>query len=196
MTNISYPLHKVIAELFDQKVLLFDRHNENIILLDAFQKAMNSLCLYLQEHPIIRPRPNEVGNDIEEFVINYLRKHAISASRPSTRSGKGKANAYPNIFIPSKPTPIYLEVKSYAAANKNTSLRSFYLSPSQDPKICHDAHHLLIGFEVIRDGNEFRPVAWTLTDLYNLPCSIKTEYNSDNKSLYRPEFILDSNRLS
>jgi hypothetical protein len=88
-----------------------------------------------------------------------------------------------------------LELKSYAAANHGTTQRSFYLSPAEDPKISDDGHHLLVGFEIERNGNFYTPVAFEIVDLYGLDCDMKAEFNSDNKRLYEKHRILAQERV-
>lgn len=156
---------------------------------------MRAVCLEIQKNPIKRPRPNEVGNDIEPFVIDMLKQEGLSANPPQTVTGKGKATGYPDVKIEMDGLPIYLEVKTYAIKSHNTTMRSFYLSPSDDPKVTEDAHHILVGFEVERSGDLFAPVAFELIDLYGLECDMKFEFNSDNKRLYDCKRILKSERV-
>jgi hypothetical protein len=88
-----------------------------------------------------------------------------------------------------------LELKSYAAANHGTTQRSFYLSPAEDPKISDDGHHLLVVFDIERNGNFYTPVAFEIVDLYGLDCDMKAEFNSDNKRLYEKHRILAQERV-
>jgi hypothetical protein len=158
-------------------------------------EAMRDACKAVQAKPIERPRPNEVGNDMEPFVIAALAARKLRAAAPKTKAGKGKSTGYPDVKIETGGVPVYLEVKSYAAANHGTTQRSFYLSPAEDPKVSDDGHHLLVGFEIERNGNFYIPVAFEVVDLYGLDCDMKAEFNSDNKRLYEKHRILAQERV-
>ena len=146
----NIPFEIIIQALFSTKVKKFDLNNKsNKTLLKTIAKAMCEVCKSIQAKPIKRNRPNEVGNDIEDFVISVLQKYKIKASTPLTKSGRKKSVAYPDIKIKNLGLPVYLEVKTYAQNPKNTSLRSFFLSPSRDPKVTEEAFHLSVGFEIV-----------------------------------------------
>jgi hypothetical protein len=190
------PFEVVMKGLCGASVLKYEiSEGNNEKTLELISNAMRSVCLAIQENPIKRPRPNEVGNDIEPFVINMLKKAGLNAIPPKTVTGKGKATGYPDVKIQIDGHPIYLEVKTYAIKSHNTTMRSFYLSPSDDPKVTEDAHHILVGFEVERTGNLYSPVAFELVDLYGLECDMKFEFNSDNKRLYQNSRILRRERV-
>ncbi len=190
------PFEVVIKSLYGARVLPFSRGNalhqgvlKNIVI------AMRDVCRTVQKSPINRPRPNEVGNDFEPFVISSLNKAGLSSAAPRTRSGKGKSTGYPDVRLETSLGPVFLEVKTYAAANHETTQRSFYLSPTDEPKVHEDGLHLLVGFEVARQGNNFTPVGFTVVDLYGLDCDMKFEFNSDNRRLYETHRLLHSERV-
>jgi len=190
------PFEVIMRSLCSASVIKFDTtEGKNDQTLELIAKAMRAVCRAIQKDPIQRPRPNEVGNDIEPFVINMLKQRGLNASPPKTTTGKGKATGYPDVKIEMSGLPIYLEVKTYAIKSHKTTMRSFYLSPSDDPKVTEDAYHILVGFEVERTGNLYAPVAFELVDLYGLECDMKFEFNSDNKRLYEHERILRSERV-
>ena len=187
----NIPFEIIIQALFAKNVKKFDpRVKSNGMLLKTIAKAMCEVCKRIQAKPIKRNRPNEVGNDIEAFVISALQQYKIKAGTPKTKSGKQKSTAYPDIKITKNGLPVYLEVKTYAQNSRNTSLRSFFLSPSRDPKVTEEAFHLAVGFEIAQTGNNFYPVAFKIIDLYGLDCDMKAEFNSDNKRLYQKNRIL------
>jgi len=109
----------------------------------------------------------------------------LRACIPQTQSGKRQSAAYPDIKIKTKKDPIYLEVKTYSEQSKKQSLRSFYLSPSKNPKVTETAFHLAVAFEIVQQGKLFYPKAFQIIDLYGLECDMKVEFNSDNKRLYQ-----------
>lgn len=190
------PFECVIKSLYGASVEKFDPVNKkNKATLALLVTAMHDACKAVQANPIQRPRPNEVGNDMEPFVIAALKEHSLEAAAPKTKGGKGKSTGYPDIRIKTDDLPIYLEVKTYAAANQGTTQRSFYLSPAEDPKVSGDGHHLLVGFEIQRKGNLYTPVAFEIVDLYGLDCDMKAEFNSDNKRLYEEHRILARERV-
>ena len=194
MKNI--PFEEAVIELYGVTVEKFDAENENNQkILDRITKAMRNACKMIQLNPIERPRPNEVGNEMKEFVIDALCKEGLEAFRPKTKDGKGKSAGYPDIRISTDDIPIYLEVKTFSADNYNTTQRSFYFSPTDNPKITDNAHHLLIGFEMAQKKNLYTPEAFEIVDLYGLSCDIKFEFNSHNKKLYENERILVKERV-
>jgi hypothetical protein len=190
------PFEVVIRSLCSANVEKFDATcDPNIRLLGQLKDALRAACQKVQENPIERPRPNEVGNDMEPFVIDALRNAGLDAAPPRTRNGKGKSTGYPDARIETDNLPVFLEVKTYAAANHATTQRSFYLSPADDPKVFEDGYHLLVGFEIVRSGNLFKPVAFEIVDLYGLECDMKSEFNSDNKRLYEDARLLAKERV-
>ena len=191
------PFEVIVQHLYGTSVERFDIEiPANMHILRHLAQAMQRVCRKVQRDPIVRPRPNEVGNDMEPFVIEALRQERLLASRPRAISGRGKSTGYPDIMIRTSGLSIYLEVKTFARKNYSTTQRSFYFSPTDDPKVTEDAHHLAVGFEIERTGNEFTPVGFDILDLYGLPCDLKSEFNSDNRRLYDKKRILFEQRVS
>ncbi|MCZ0931731.1 MAG: hypothetical protein OXJ52_01065 [Oligoflexia bacterium] len=181
----DFPYEIIIKSIFNKKVKKFDT-DKNKICLNRMAQAMKDICK--KSESIRKSRRNEVGNAMENIVILALNRYKLSAEKPKTSKGKNKTTGYPDIKIKTSDTPIYLEVKTYEKKNYQTSFRSFYFSPSKDPKI--DAFHLLVGFEIIEKDNNFIPVAFELLDLYGLKCDLKYEFNSNNRRLYNKKHIL------
>lgn len=201
----SQPFYQVIEQLYGYRVLPLPEAGRPT-LLAALKPAFELVCQTVAARPIIRPRPNEVGNDMEPFVRNALNSSGFQARAPRTKSGVGKSTGYPDLDVSwpgSESGPgnashqgaeFYLEIKTYAGKNKYTTQRSFYLSPAEDPKITRESIHLAVGFEIERQGNSYWPVGFELVDVYDLPCDLKQEYNSDNKRLYEARRKLLSGR--
>lgn len=190
------PFEVVIMALCGVAVVPFDRTKpENIDIIASVSDAMRSACQKVRANPIERPRPNEVGNDMEPFVIAALNAHGLVSAAPKTGDGKGKSTGYPDVRVKRDDVPIYIEVKTYAAKNRQTTQRSFYLSPSETPKVVEDAIHLLVGFEIEREGNFYKPAAFEIVDLYGLDCDMKAEFNSDNRRLYDDSRVLVHERV-
>jgi hypothetical protein len=180
------PFDLIIKALCNVSVLPFDRGDQaHAALLDRIASAMEDAGRAVKANPIVRARPNEVGNDMEPFVIEALKRRGLSAAAPTTRDGSGKATGYPDVRISGDP-PLFIEVKTYAVGKPSTTMRSFYLSPSETPKVWEDGIHLLVGFAMRREGDRYWPVAFSIVDLFGLPCDMKAEFNSDNRRLYDP----------
>jgi len=203
------PFEVIVKALCNVSVHKFDLDDPlNIANLEKIREAMQLAGVAANKTPIQRPRPNEVGNDMEPFVVNALKEVGFIASPPKTRAGKGKSTGYPDVLILTKGTPIYLEVKTYAAANHQTTQRSFYMSPTDDPKVNIDAYHLVVGFEVEDKGGNgnrddrnrelrnYCPAAFTLVDLYGMDCDMKSEFNSDNRQMYEAHRILKQEKIA
>ena len=179
------PFQVVIRGLYGTVVKKFDKKAEdNQETLKRITEAMRKACKAVPANPIKRTRPNEAGNDMKEFVLKALCEERLEAIPPRTKSGKVRFTGYPDIKIESTNVPIYLQVKTFADASYKTALRSFYLSPADDPKVTDDAHHLLVGFKMIRDGNLYFPATFEIVDLFGLGCDLKPEFNSNNNRLY------------
>ena len=91
LSNLLRPLRDIpfevlIRGLFDRRVEPFDKTPAgNAKLLDVLGSAMHEVCLHVQANPIERNRPNEVGNDMEDPVIEQLRRAGLDAIRLKIR---------------------------------------------------------------------------------------------------------------
>ena len=168
-----------IRSLTGCRVLEFDRNDKkNKKLLNKLKEAAQISLKTAYRKGIKTKRPNEAGNQIEPFVINSLNKVGLKAEKPKSRKGKIKIAGYPDIEISDEyGRTIYLECKTYSALTKGQSFRTFYFSPSKDPKITKDAFHLLLSFELSqrkrKKGPIFVPVSWQLYTLENLKVQIR-----------------------
>lgn len=121
---------------------------DDAALIDALEKAARLTAQLVTQSPIRRPRPNEVGNDLEPFVVRAASECGLAASSPKSKTGRGQQTGYPDILIrDAKGRNTYLEIKSFAAGSPATTMRSFYLSPSANPKVCLDARHSFLALE-------------------------------------------------
>jgi hypothetical protein len=189
------PFNLVIESLYDKKVLHFDlEKKENIILLENLKKiAKNTSELVKESGGIKSERANEVGNYIEVFVKKALEKIGYKIITKVTKSGKSKSSGYPDIQFQDDFNQIcYLECKTFNLKNINTTHRSFYLSPSQDPKVNQDGFHLALSFEIEKNiqKKSYYCVSYKIINIEQLPCDLKHEFNSDNKRLYSKQTIL------
>ncbi|HPC66460.1 MAG TPA: hypothetical protein PLL96_04075, partial [Syntrophorhabdaceae bacterium] len=152
---------------------------------------------------ILRPRPNEVGNDIEPFIKNALNSLNLNADVPTGPSGSKKTTGYPDILFWFNEKPYYLECKTYNIENIATTQRSFYFSPSDEFKVIYDALHFLMSFEIYVDGESgrnhiYKCRHYKILSLESLSLDVKYEFNSDNKRMYSGEagtIILDEGEI-
>jgi len=196
------PLKLVIEVIAGCKIIPFDDHNkEDIRLLGDLKKSAAIAGAEFNKLGVTRPRPNEVGNDIEPFIIMALNKVDCKATVPLTATGKKKSAGYPDVeFIDNSGRTNYLECKTYNIENIDTTQRSFYLSPSPDFKITKDAHHFIMSFEVYAVGRKgkntlYKCRSWKVLTLDELDVDVKYEFNTDNKRLYASKLILAEGNL-
>lgn len=137
---------------------------------------------------------------MEPFVVEALSHVGLRAHKPIAKSGRRKAAGYPDIQIEYESGRIaYLDCKTYNTLTKDQSFRTFYFSPSEDPKITRDAFHLLISFELgtaERKGRKaFIPISWQIYTLDKLLVQVKHEFNASNRELYIKEALLAEGRI-
>ncbi len=191
LKNIPFGL--VIKSMTGFEVIQFDRDKvEDKNLLQKISQAAEITGREIAGMGgIKRPRPNEVGNDLEPFMEKALKSIGYAdTGTPKGKSGKGKAVGYPDRGFTDNGRAVYLELKSYAKESLNSTMRSFYLSPSDDFKVNKDALHLLIAFEIDREGNAFFVSGWKIITVDKLLVDVKYEFNSDNKRLYASHAVL------
>ncbi len=143
----------------------------------------------INKEGIRRPRPNEVGNDIEAFVVKALNESGLHADKPTGPDKKKKTMGYPDILFWHKEQPFYLECKTYNVENRETHQRSFYFSPSEEFKVIYDAPHLLLSYEIYVAGEQglnhiYKCKHYKILSIELLSLDVKYEFNSDNKRLY------------
>jgi hypothetical protein len=198
------PFNLVIESMTGKKVLSFDFNNsdhEKILAL-LKQSALHS-GKEINKAGILRPRPNEVGNDIEPFVKNSLNSLNLNGDVPTGPSRNKKSTGYPDILFWFNKKPYYLECKTYNVENIATTQRSFYFSPSEEFKVIYDAPHFLMSFEIYGAGESgrnhiYRCRHYKILSLESLSLDVKYEFNSDNKRMYSGEYgtiILDEGKI-
>lgn len=192
------PFSVIVKSMSEKKVIQIDRNNSSDKrLIEAIESAIIICAADLKLNPIRRPRPNEVGNDVEAYVMRALLQSHLTASRPTSKAGLGKSTGYPDIIIQdADKRDTYIECKIFAHGSAETTMRSFYLSPSDSFKVSKDARHLLLAFGMeayaisgSRDSL-YIPRSYKLVDLHDLLCDVKYEFNSDNRRLYASSMII------
>lgn len=198
----NIPFSVCIKSLFGHEVISFDLTlEENKTLLESLVRAAKLAGENAFKEGIFTRRPNEAGNQMEPFVLDALRNIGLKAEKPVSKSGRIKTAGYPDIEIVDMfGRTIYLDCKTYNSKTKDQSFRTFYFSPSQDPKITKDAFHILISFELTtgeRKGRSaFIPISWQIYTLEKLKVQIKHEFNASNRELYRREALLAEGIIS
>ena len=117
-----------------------------------------------------RKRYNECGNDME---------CVLKKSSNGKLTGLGQAAGYPD--LQNCICGYYLECKVANSKSMDTSFRSFYLSTLT--KIKESQPHLLVCFKH-HDGKLSKEDEPKVIDLYDLPLTLKQEWNTSNKVLY------------
>jgi hypothetical protein len=196
------PFSLVIESLSNHKVIPFNKNDvKDLAVLETLKAVAKKAAEDVNIKGILRPRPNEVGNDIEPFVEKTLNANGFKASTPITKGGKHKSTGYPDLEFKDKFGRVnYLECKSFNKENVDTTQRSFYLSPSEDFKITTDAHHFVISFEIYVDGQKednhiYKCAAWKILSVENLEVDVKYEFNSDNARMYKADLILAEGKV-
>lgn len=183
----SVPLSVVVESLTGHKVLPFDFENPNHAeVLERMNRAAAAVVAKIKtEGGINSKRVNEVGNTIEKYVRDALDAEGLQSAVPTgAKSGKARVVGYPDITFTFNGERFYMECKTYSAATADTTMRTFYLSPSDDPKIACDAVHLIISFETSRAGDIYQLVHYKLISLEQLALDVKYEFNSNNRRMY------------
>ena len=182
------PFKDVILATTQHRVLDFDTNNPaHVALHKKLTTAAQRAAEKAKTAGLVATRANEAGNHMEEFVRAAMKEAGLNARVPVTTTGDAQVVGYPDIEITSEPA-CYVELKTYNATTANTTRRSFYYSPSEHPKVTHNALHLLLAYElerVERNGQTaFIPVHWKLITLENLEVDLKFEFNQSNRGLY------------
>ena len=183
----SVPLDVVIEALYGHKVLPFNHGNRNHaeVLKRLDVAAVSVIAKIKAEGGISSKRVNEVGNTIEQYVRDALTAQGMPARVPTTKkSGRARAVGYPDVTFTFKGEHFYLDCKTYNKETANTTMRTFYLSPSDDPKISRDAVHLILSFETARKGDVYQLASYKIVSLEKLSLDLKYEFNSDNRRMY------------
>jgi len=199
MREIPFPI--AIKALTGFNVLPFDPLvDQNKRLLEQLSQAAQLSGQKAYEDGIFTARPNEAGNHMEPFIVEALRQIGLKADTPISKSGKRKAVGYPDIQMEDiGGRTVYLECKTYNTLVKDTSFRSFYFSPSENPKVTRDAFHLITSFELDRAERKgqsaFIPISWQIYTLDKLLIQVKHEFNASNRDLYTKEALLAQGKI-
>ena len=184
------PFNLVIEAMTGKEVISFDfTKSDHQDILELLKQSALKAGKEINKTGILRPRPNEVGNDIEPYVRDALNSLRLSSDIPTCQNGHKKATGYPDIIFWYKSKPHYLECKTYNIKNIDTTQRSFYFSPSDEFKVIYDAPHFIVSFEIYVAGEKgnkhiYKCKHYKILSIESLSLDVKYEFNSDNKRMY------------
>jgi len=149
--------------------------------LTASCKNFSALCKKAKRR-FFGNRINEVSRAIENELVEEIRKTGI---KPKILASMG----YPDIELTDRHERLtYLEIK-VSSLTKYSTLRTFYYSSGR--KIENNARHLLLGLLIKEEKDKYwKMEKWTLIDLSKLMVNLKTEFNTNNIEIYKPESII------
>jgi len=187
----NLPLDLIVESISNFKVIPFNSKNDkDLKLLRLLEQASLYCCEDLYHNPIdSKVRVNEVGNQMENYLIKSLLKAGLKAEKP-----KGKSTGYPDILVlRDENYPVYIECKTFNNETLDSTQRTFYLSPSNNFKVDRDANHIVISFEIELSSRGYIAKAYKIVDVSSLLCDVKYEFNSNNKRLYSKNLVISEN---
>ena len=107
------PFSVIVKSLSERIVIKINKSDAaDVDLLKRLGEMIQFCAAELKSNPIRRPRPNEVGNDVEAYVMRSLPRAGLRAERPTSKGGLGKATGYPDILVRDREGRVtYLECK-------------------------------------------------------------------------------------
>lgn len=184
----NFLLSEVIEEFCGVSIIPFEKMPSSSQKL--LQQALTAAYDRIRQTPLLTARPNEAGILFERVLEEELLKLKFKKQRGTVNTKMG----YPDIQIvlPETNETVYLECKTHDRKNTNSSLRTFYLSPSLvQKKVTRSGYHLLCALTLERtvQNNKIGFLATAdppvLKDLGQLKIKIKYEYNAGNKEMYK-----------
>ncbi len=164
MFKLICPLHKVVKDITTFNVFKGNSGIEKFIETNIIPNMLKDAPIHMNK----KRRINEKGNALEKSFPNYKQINL-------------KGQGYPDKAFDFNNETVYIELKLFNKNNIKDTNRTFYLSPPLT-KIKSDGYHYLIGFE---HENEVLNKKFHIIDLYNLSITLKFEWNSNNKNIYK-----------
>lgn len=194
------PVSVAIEAMTTFKVIELDLESaDDTKLLEYVSNAAIHCIQASQENPVRSPRVNEVGNLLEPLLKASLEAQNLNVSWPTTANGSAGRSGYPDLLVTEANNRLtYIEVKAVGPGQEASTFRSFYLSPSDTPKITADARHLLVAFGHEYIGNAdngsglYRVNHYKVVDLAHVFGQIKFEYQSSNRGIYTSRAVKSS----
>lgn len=180
VSNETHIFNEIVSDFYD--LTIYEWHGEHQELFASV--SMTAARRFNADEQDI-DRTNEVGVLLEKYLLRAFHDAGINVNVPKTRTGITRSTGYSDLKIKIEESVYYVEVKVFSSHTISSKQRTFYFTESKDPKITENAYHLLIGFEIQKTGDQdYEIVRIHCRDLRNLPCKVKTEYNSSNSQLY------------
>lgn len=188
--NKIYNFADVIESIDGFKVIKFNNPGLLTKLKLAAEKTLNKNNSQPSKY---EGRINEFGNYIQKVFAEECQILGINYYTPQDIKGKKKETGYPDGCIEIKNgTFCYIEVKTFAEKNRDSTLRSFFYSPSVNSKITRDASHLLIGFSTqsLSAKGPHIITGYHFIDLFTKKVKLKLEFNQNNLIMYKETELL------
>jgi hypothetical protein len=94
------PFSVIVKSLAERQVIQIDKADAaDVELLRRLEQTIQICAAEFKSIPIRRPRPNEVGNNVEAYVMRALPHAGLKAERPTSKAGLGKSTGYPDILV-------------------------------------------------------------------------------------------------
>lgn len=191
------PFAEVVQAATGKRIVPLDPKRD-AILVERIGMALERAVATLRatSHPAHREkRINEVSRHLEEAIRTELdRVDGFACDFPHNREGRLQRSGYPDLrlVVEADGRVLYLDPKLFAAASRNSSLRTFYFTPQRETaKINEDAHHLLIGVPHRgRQGGVWQFGGWEIVDLAKFRVRLKVEFQAGNRDVYQDENIV------
>lgn len=181
----KFKFYDIIKQIENVEVFKFNG-DKNIIRI--IRDVATQTIMTINNTPQKEIRANEFGNYVEKIFREKMISYGYNCDKPKNKQGKYKSSGYPDCIWIHNEQIYYLEIKTCKAGSLSSTFRSFFYSPSASSKITLNAFHLLIAFETIGKSHLSGDVL--ITDLYDKDVTLKLEYNTNNKELYKTDKLL------
>ncbi|MDR0881271.1 MAG: hypothetical protein LBP55_01810 [Candidatus Adiutrix sp.] len=180
----TFYFRDVIKDMEGYEVLKFNNDKLLKKVKEVCQNIISPVNKAKKNDPMFPKRANEFGNYVERYFLEKCIEMQLEYKKPTE-----KESGYPDGLLYFDNKYYYIEIKTCEENSLKSSFRSFFYSPSKNPKIEHDAPHLLIGFETIKNELQLNGM-FLIADMYDKKVTLKLEYNTNNKELYKSEGLL------
>jgi hypothetical protein len=172
----NIPFSYVIEMTTGHKVIPLSKEDKEVI--DEIFKAAQAVLEEAKEEDYSTLRPNEISNRLEDKLRSKL-----NGVIP-----ENKVAGYPNIMIERMEKVYYVEVKLAEIDKLDSSFRTFYYEPVELAKVTKDARHIMVGF--LHKAKSI--IGFKIVDLSKINVNLKSEFNTNNKELYKSETVIKS----
>ncbi len=196
----SFRFHEVVSAVADVPVHAIDPNDHrDAELLSAINGAAEVAFERLRGAPKRGVSAQGFGNHVKRVMGIVLREREFELHKPRGKFSGG-ATGYPDFEIADRHSrTACLLVKTCATGRTDDTRPVVVISLSgKHPgiNVSKPARHLLVAFRHERlvegDAETFRPIKWTVHDLFDLEVDLSYSYSSSNQALYvdRGDLIL------